>query len=242
MTRPVLLLTRTEGSARRFHDMLGHVPDHALIVSPLMSIRFREALPDIAEGTILLLTSANAARAYAALGGPQSLHAYAVGDATAAAAREAGLEAESAGGDVEALLARLLEDRPDAPLLHLRGAEARGNLTGRLAAAGLAATEVVIYDQPLQPFSAEARDALDGEAPVVAPLFSPRTAQAFAKGRPFAAPLYIVAMSEAVAEAAAGIDAARMTIAEAPDAASMAHETVRLMHVAATLEARNGAE
>ncbi|WP_037266924.1 uroporphyrinogen-III synthase [Roseivivax halodurans] len=242
MTRPVLLLTRTEAAALRFHGLLAEAPAHDLIVSPLLSIRFRGALPDIPAGTILLLTSANAARAYAALGGSPALRAYAVGEATAAAAREAGLAPESVGGDVEAMLSRLLADRPDAPLLHLRGAETRGRLTERLAEAGLAASEAVTYDQDLQPLSAEARSALDGAVPVVAPLFSPRTAEAFAGGRPFAAPLYIAAMSDAVADAAAEAQAERVCVADAPDARTMARETVALLRHAAALEARNGAE
>ena len=76
--------------------------------------------PDTEGFDALLLTSANAVRfAGEQLAGLRELPAYCVGEATAAAAREAGLEVAATGANDAAALAELVP--PGLQLLHLTG-------------------------------------------------------------------------------------------------------------------------
>ena len=79
-------------------------------------------VPDPGEFDVLLLTSANAVRnGGAGLGSLRAMPVHAVGEASAAAAREAGFKVASVGdGGVEILLASI---PPDIRLLHLCGAD-----------------------------------------------------------------------------------------------------------------------
>src|SRR5262245_47166179 len=103
-----ILVTRPEPEAQRFAARL---KEHGIeaVVAPLTSIELAEAaLPPLENVQALVFTSANAVRAYAAKGGRGDLPVYAVGEATAAAARLAGYaEVVSAGSDAEGLAALL---------------------------------------------------------------------------------------------------------------------------------------
>lgn len=191
-----LLLVRPEARSRELAAALaarGVRP--RFIVSPVMEIRAREVtLPENVE---LILTSQNAVASLPA----GSWRAWCVGDRTAEAARAAGLDAVSAGGDVGDLLPLLLEVRPRS-LIHVRGEHATGDLAGRLVAAGIAAREVVAYDQVPLPLTAEAAEALAKTGVVVLPLYSPRSAALVAgDAGPWRAEVRAVAISEAAARA-----------------------------------------
>ncbi|MFC2970020.1 uroporphyrinogen-III synthase [Acidimangrovimonas pyrenivorans] len=222
-SRPVLLLTRPQAQSERFAravtERLGDGVE--IVISPLLEIRDRDAdLPQAPRG--LIFTSENGVRAYARRVSRRDLPVWCVGDRTAAAARAAGFAAGSAGGDAEALLALLSAEKPAGPLLHLRGAHARGEIAQRLSAAGIETVEAIVYDQVPRLLSPQARAALAGTAPVYAPLFSPRTARllvdAAAEAR---APLHVIAMSAAVAAAAQALGKASISTAERPDAGAM---------------------
>lgn len=179
--------------AARFGERAG------ICISPLMEIRLDPRLPDLDGIRHLVFTSANAVAAYVAAKGPKDLPCYTVGDATARAAEEAGLRAISAGGDAEALIRRILADGARGPMLHLRGAHARGDVADRLSAQGCPVSEAIVYAQHARPLTDEARALLGGSAPVILPVFSPRSAILLGD-TPVAAPVYLVAMSQAVAE------------------------------------------
>jgi uroporphyrinogen-III synthase len=92
--------------------------------APLFAMRSIDwTMPDPLPPAILL-TSANAARhGGTRLEALRALPVYAVGEATAAAAREAGFTTVTTGdGDIDAILARARADGIDA-LLHLAGRE-----------------------------------------------------------------------------------------------------------------------
>jgi uroporphyrinogen-III synthase len=179
-------------------------------------------------------------RGYAAAGGRRDLPGFAVGDATAQAARRAGLRVQVAGGDAQALLRHLAAVRPAGPLLHVRGEHARGDVAARLCQTGLETREVVLYRQILLPPNDAARRALRGSAPVVVPLFSPRTAEQFAAQHTGRAPLYIAAMSRAVADKVAHLPVRRLLVAERPDAPAMLNALSTLLDRAARLEGAQG--
>jgi len=159
--------------------------------------------------------------------------AWCVGAHTAAVARTLGFAATAAGADAEALVAALSARPPAAPLLHPRGVHARGDIAARLSAAGIPTAEVVVYDQRALPLSPAALAAAAGSAPLVVPLFSPRTAALAAAGlRGAAAPLRAAAISPAVAEAWARAGGTPAAVAVRPDAAAMLALTARLLAAA----------
>jgi uroporphyrinogen-III synthase len=127
------------------------------------------------------------------------------------------------------LVSRVLAERPKGPLLHLRGQHARGDVAARLTAGGVGTVERVVYDQRARPLSEEAGAVLGGAAPVVAPVFSPRSAALLAQVGRVVAPLAIAAISPAAAEAARPLGALRTVIADHPDGAAMIALTCRLL-------------
>jgi uroporphyrinogen-III synthase len=228
----VLLLTRPEPAARRFaaeaEQAVG--PFAQVVIAPLQRIVPLGPLPALPPGAALAFTSENGvAMAVAAglggqaAGGPR--RAYCVGARTAAAARAAGFEARAAEGCADALLAAILADPPPGPIVHLAGRHQRGDLAERLRAAGLPATRIAAYDQQAAEVSDEARAALAGARPVVAPLFSPRSAALLAERMPAAprAPLLLVFLSPAVAEAWTGPPPLAARVAARPGSADLCH-------------------
>ncbi|TNC48191.1 uroporphyrinogen-III synthase [Rubellimicrobium rubrum] len=220
-----LLLTRPLDASRRFLaecEAARGAPIPALLC-PVMDIHPISVTLDGRPAALLLTSEKGAERAGdLGLGG---LPAWCVGARTTAAARERGLNAIEAGPDAEGLLKTILAAQPPGPLLHLRGQHARGDLVPRLRAAGIDASEVVVYRQEALGPSPEARRALDAPSPLVAPLFSPRSAVLLAAWA-LRAPVHAVAMSEAVAEAAQGLRPLSLVVATRPDAAAMVEATL----------------
>ena len=229
---PTVLLTRPAAQSASFAQSLqAQVGGLRVVVSPLMATVFHTvSLPkEPLEGVIL--TSQTGAEAAGRLRTQLPDLAYCVGDRTAQVAREAGFRVQSAQGDAEALLALILREKPQA-LIHLRGREARGDLAQRLSAAGVFTQERVVYAQDAQPLSDEAVAVLSGKAPVLVPLFSPRSAEILGaawQGLTTHAPLVVVAISQAVAEAAAFCPT-KPVLAAHPDAPSMLDAVLAQLH------------
>jgi uroporphyrinogen-III synthase len=156
------------------------------IVEPLLDIHYRdEPAPDLAGVEALLCTSANGVRALARLSGDRGIALFAVGEATAARARDEGFaQVESAGGNVEDL-ARLVRQllRPGAGrLLHVAGSDVAGDLAGMLREEGFAVDRVVLYEaRPVPGLSAPTVAALQSGLVDFALFFSPRTAAVFTR-------------------------------------------------------------
>lgn len=228
---PALLLTRPRAQSERFaaafRAVLGDGP--RVVIAPLLRIVPRAPAVDLNGLAGIVLTSENGLLALDAGTVPAGLVAYCVGDRTAAAAEAAGVSAISAGGAVDDLIAMIRSAPPDRPLLHLRGAESRGDLGGALRAAGIELQSVVAYDQVPAELTAEAAALLVGTAPVVAPVFSPRSAALLSRAaRNAVAPLHLAALSDAVAAAWDGPEPRSVTVAERPDAAAMLETLVTI--------------
>ncbi|MFM9977044.1 MAG: uroporphyrinogen-III synthase [Sphingomonadaceae bacterium] len=185
-----LLVLRPEPGAPRTADKarrLGLDP----VVLPLFEAVAREwTAPDPAGFDALMLTSANAVR----LGGAQlalfvSVPVYAVGAATATAARAAGFDVVAVGeSDAAALVARIIADGR-AQVLHLAGHD-------RIAlGSGERITAVTVYAVDDCPVTLP-------EGAAVALIHSPRAARRFAALCPSRAQIDIVAISAAAATAA----------------------------------------
>lgn len=227
---PILLMTRPAPESGSFVadlEALGAGPFRP-IVAPLIGITSVGAIPELSGYGAVVLSSRHAVRTLQDAGARCSGPAYVVGDATAEAARSAGFDVMSAGRDAEALVAMIRRDAPQGPLVHLRGTHSRGDIAGQLSAGGIPTDEAVIYDQPALPLSQEAQEALQGPVPVIAPLFSPRTARLLA-GHTVRAPLSVAAMSESVAKAVASLHIMELKIAQRPDAPAMLTATADLI-------------
>lgn len=205
-----VLLTRPAAQNARFAAMLSG----PIVLSPLSEVRF---LPvDLPSADCVVFTSETAVMAMR--GRLPAPRAWCVGDRTAAAARDAGFDAQSAAGDADALVGAIIAAGDRGPMVHLRGRAARGDVAARLTAAGIPCTELVVYEmRPLPPTDA-ALALLAGKGPVVVPLFSPAAAVRFASV-PATAPLLLACLSSAVAAAAP--PAAAIRIAARPDAQAM---------------------
>ena len=123
---------------------LGHEP----VVAPLLKVQPVGHAPDLAGIAALAFTSRNGVQAFSALSDVRDLPVFAVGDATAKAARDAGFnDVSNASGDVAALAA-LIAGRKAAlagEVLYLAPEEPAGDLVGGLKALGVPARSEVVY-------------------------------------------------------------------------------------------------
>lgn len=239
--RPILLLTRPQASSEAFWYALPEDIRAAvdILINPLLSIHFKGPLPDLSRLGGLIFTSANALDAYIALNGRVlNVPVIAVGAATGKAARDFGFDVDVAGGTAEHLIAHVLERGYKGPLLHLRGEIAIGDIAQRLTAAGVATDDAVLYRQKPKPFTAPTRVALSQDRPVVAPIFSPRTAVQFGRESKGLANIGCAAISQAVADALPVANARRTQIASQPDRAGMVELVTNMIADAAGLERR----
>ncbi|MGR3761305.1 uroporphyrinogen-III synthase [Roseobacteraceae bacterium NS-SX3] len=222
-----LLMTRPRTAAERFVAGLPASVTGALqvVYAPLMRIEARPGGIGLDGVKGVIFTSANAVEA-ASSATAQRCSAYCVGTNTTSAAARAGWQAECLGRDAGELAAELLQRRPEAPLLHLRGSHSRGDVAARLSAGGIPSGEQVVYDQVLLPLTAEAQSAIAGQTALIVPLFSPRTAEHFASLCGTAGNLHLIALSTAVAEPLKTLNCKDLRICSAPDAKAMA-EAVR---------------
>lgn len=235
-SRPPILVTRPQAQSDRFAAelRLRGGDDLQIVISALLAAEF--VVPDLGDRPFaaVIFTSETGVQAAAALRGPLPRRAFCVGARTAQAAQAAGFDALSADGDADALVALIGRSGVAGPLVHLRGEDARGDVAERLSLAGTETVSAVCYRQAPQPLTDQAAALLRGEMPVILPLFSPRSAALCLAGYralPGVAPLWIAAMSPAVAEVAA--PAARMIVARRPDAAAMVDAVMALIDASA---------
>ncbi|MDP5219910.1 uroporphyrinogen-III synthase [Ruegeria sp. 2205SS24-7] len=216
-------MTRARAASERF---IAGLPPEVLeqltpVFSPLIEICPLDVVLDLSTVRGLVFTSANAVAIAGDLIQTRDLACYCVGAATTDAARDAGWPTTQSGDTAQQLISTLTREKPDAPLLHLRGVHARGEIAKNLSRAGTSCDEQAIYDQSLQPLTDAAVQVLAGSDPVVAPLFSPRTARQFAETARIRAPLWLTALSPAVAEPLETLTFQNLLIADRPDSAAM---------------------
>lgn len=226
-----VLLTRPREDAEPLAERLGGIGIET-VVEPLLAIEIdRAAVVELDGVQAVLATSANGVRALAALSPRRDVPVLAVGDATAAAAQDAGFRhVESASGDVEALAAlTLARCKPDrGPLLHVAGSHLAGDLGRLVGAGGLAYRRAVLYAaRPAARLSAATAAALKaGELDGVL-FFSPRTADTFvtlvreARLAKACRTLAAFCLSDAVAERAKAVAWRRVLVASRPDLDSL---------------------
>ena len=221
-----ILVTRPEPDASRLAERLrgsGIEP----VIEPMMQVADVSATLDLQGMQALAFTSANGVRAFSARDKDRSLPIFAVGQATALAARNEGFSSvHTAGGDVDHLagLIGVILDPDDGPLLHVAGKVVAGDLGATLAVLGFQVERAVLYGtEPLAELSASLKSALQGKTLDGVTLYSPRTARIFDKlvqeaalTTPLAS-LTCYALSENVAKAASALTWAKIEVAQTPD-------------------------
>ncbi|MCB5199174.1 uroporphyrinogen-III synthase [Loktanella sp. TSTF-M6] len=214
---PILIISRPAPKGTAFVAQLTAMLDRqpGVIMAPAFDI-VPTGAPVPKDGGVIF-TSANAV-AFAPLG--MGRKAWCVGQATSHAARARGYRTLVAEGDAAALIALILSQRPTGPLWHLAGAHRRGDVGETLRDAGLTCETVVLYSQIALPPPIPLIDAAAGNAPLIAPVFSPRSASILALPDRLA-PLFVVAMSNAVADAVSVHRPDGVVVAAAPDTPHM---------------------
>lgn len=203
-----------------------------VLAEPLLEIRIRTSVRlDLTGVQGYLATSANGVRALAANEAPRHLPLWAVGDATARAARDAGFASvESAHGDA-ATLTRLVAERVDpsaGALLHAAGTKVAGDISGALGAEGYAIRREILYEAvTAQALSEATVTALKAGGVGMALFFSPRTARTFvtlavaAGCQDCLQTVAACALSPAVAEALEPLSWRQIMTAERPEQDSL---------------------
>lgn len=226
-----LLITRPDPSGKTFADAVEDQFPGAFsaCLSPLTAIVPEPPALSLEGVQALLFSSRNAVQIFAETYGGRDLPALCVGGGTAAEARAYGFSAEAAyGGDVAALADMAATAwRPDGGhYLYLRGRETAGDLAGSLFSQGIPVEEAILYSQLSLPLSDDALSLLAMPGFVVAPVFSPASAERLAgavaaMGPDFAADIVALAISENAARPLSSIPLAALHVAEAPNAAAM---------------------
>lgn len=232
--RPRIIVTRPEPDASAFAQLArgaGLEP----VLSPVMTIKFRNEEPNLAGIGALAFTSANGVRAFAAaVEAVAALPAFAAGAITADAARAQGFSRIlTANGGVEDLARVILEASKarvfDGAILHAAGSARAGSLSQTLAARDIVVKLAVLYDAvPAATLGANAMKVLSESRPDdCAALFSPRSARLFIDQARAAGlvdqlgGLTALCLSDAVAEAARAAKWRDILAAPEPSAGSL---------------------
>lgn len=232
-------MTRPVDGATAFVDQLPVPVRNGIEVcfSPLMRIDALVQDLDLGDARGVVFTSAQGVRIASTLSDRRDIPCYCVGSATTEVAQGAGWQAQQMGQTGDALVAALIAAPPQGPLVHLSGQHVRGDICDKLSAAGVTTARQVIYDQTLLELTKPAQTHLAGPRPVIAPFFSPRTARHFAQRHAGRAPLWLAALSPAVAEPLGGLDAQALIVAERPDTGAMSGVVELLLSKACRVEA-----
>jgi uroporphyrinogen-III synthase len=125
------------------------------VVAPLLVVqRIAEATVDLTDAAAIVFTSANGVAAFVELSPERALRVFAVGEATAGAARrERFKNVLSTQGDVQALAAALTARRRElrGVIVYPSAAEPAQDLAAALAPAGLTVRQTAVYETVATP-------------------------------------------------------------------------------------------
>lgn len=222
---PTVLLTRPEAQSQRFAAGLTGL---RVVISPVLEIRPRPMAIDPRAYDELIFTSENGIRATASMFDLTGLHGFAVGPHTLEVGAEYGLTLKAANGSAESLIELIAQEKPSGRLLHLRGANSRGEVADRLTSSGIETHTQIAYDQVELSLNPEAIQLISGSRRVILPIFSPRSASILgAACNNSSARLVLVAISDAALDAWSGPEPSDTFIAFEPSARAMRQEILR---------------
>lgn len=221
-SRPSVWLTRPQADSARLAARLAAHGIHSLVapLTQIVPLVVADAWP---AAEVILLTSRHGAASLAAAPAQvRALPAYCVGEATAEAAREAGVRPEAVGREgVLPLLARMRESlRAGTRVLYPCGTELRHPVAMLLPQ--MTVLPRIVYDaQPLAALPEAVADAASFAQLRGVAVFSPRAGQLLqarlAAAALSAAQLRAYCLSLEVAQALAGCGCERLLVAAAPE-------------------------
>ncbi len=176
----MILVTRPRADAESFAKALEKKGREAFCEPMFEIVSIPNSLPVLTSYDALAFTSRHAVSAFATRESTRHLPVYAVGGATADAARSFGFQDVREGGGTLDNLNRLLRkeaaNRPGS-VLHISGAHVTGAVE---QAGGGVADRVVLYEaRPVQILSPDFLDVLERGGLQTATFFSARTAEIF---------------------------------------------------------------
>lgn len=238
-----LLMTRPRAASERFVATLTAQLRAKLDIcySPLIDIKPVSQPIEFGDATGILFTSAHGVATAAAMDQRRDLPCFCVGQATTSAAQNTGWVAQCVGETADQMVAWALQAEPHR-FLHLCGRHTRGDIAKKLTSAGIPTRAQVIYDQKLLALNEPALTRLQASSPVIAPIFSPRSARQFADQRVGRAPIYVVALSDAVAEPIRTTGIGTLYVVDHPTAEAMRLEVEKLMNRLCRVEGEQGAQ
>ncbi|SDG30293.1 uroporphyrinogen-III synthase [Limimonas halophila] len=222
-----VLVTRPQADAEDLLTDL-HAHGHTAVLAPMLEVHVTaRTAPDVRGVQALLFTSANGVRAFTSVSDRRDLPVFAVGKATAEAARGRGFQhVEAAGGDAASLAAhvRARLTPAEGALYHAAGTVTRGALAETLRDAGFTVHREALYDcVPVTDLPADAHAALANGTLDGVLFFSPRTADTFVsvvRSADLGAAcrrLHAVCLSPAVAERVRALTWAGVHLAARPE-------------------------
>ena len=155
MTPPhTLWITRAQPGADATAERLRRIGLTPVIAPLLVVHRIADATVDLTEAAAIVFTSANGVDAFADLSPERQLRVFAVGDATAAAARRQRFKSVlSTQGDVPALASALIARRRElrGVIVYPAAAEPSQDLAAALSPAGLTVRQTPVYETVAAP-------------------------------------------------------------------------------------------
>lgn len=217
---PTVLISRPKDDAERLKKaILSTYPAAQIIMAPAISII---SVPFERPSTIfdaVVMTSKHAIHAAVNIA-PQT-PAICVGDATARAARAAGLTALSAKGTAQDLL-DLVRKSNVSKVLYLRGQYVQKNLESELNLAGIETESRIVYQQNANEFSAQALQDLSASPALLVPIYSARSALIVSQNLiDFKGEITVVAISKPAAQGWSGLKMDKIVYADAPNSRAM---------------------
>lgn len=227
-----VLVTRSEPGASETATRLRQAGFEPVVESLFAIAPIDVAIPAY---DALAFTSANGVRRFAMLSPRRDAPVFCVGERTAQEARAIGYQNVWSAGAAAGALGDLIQRNitTNARLLHAGNEDTRGDLAGRMTAAGFQASFLPIFRAvPVETPGPLLAAHLAGEAKFDAVMIhSPRAASilaGFAAGTTRQAPLAVAAISTAAAEPLSGF-ADRIEIAAAPDGPALFSALARLL-------------
>ena len=226
--RPTLLLTRPQKDAQAFaQEVLSHQPAAQILISPVLTITPIGTLPDLSAYAAVVFTSRHAVACFAHARIPKKMTCFAVGEATAEAAKKLGFLVISSAGAAQDLILLVQKTGAAGPLIHPHGQHARGQIATTLTKKGIPCAECVIYDQIETPLSVQARALLTQPQALLVPVFSPRSARLLQRYSPLPNGSEIIAISQTVAACFSTQPHIKTTVACHPNRGAMLKAVLR---------------
>ncbi|MDG2190730.1 MAG: uroporphyrinogen-III synthase, partial [Paracoccaceae bacterium] len=226
--RPTLLLTRPQKDAQAFaQEVLSHQPAAQILISPVLTITPIGTLPDLSAYAAVVFTSRHAVACFAHAHIPKEIICFAVGEATAEAAKKLGFLVINSAGAAQNLILLVQKTGAAGPLIHPHGQHARGQIATTLTKKGIPCAECVIYDQIETPLSIQARALLTQPQALLVPVFSPRSARLLQRYGPLPNGSEIIAISQTVAACFSTQPHIKTTVACHPNRGAMLKAVLR---------------